>query len=337
MVLGFILLCCLIVVKIIIDQLKKNSKQNSANKEAQREIANRQRSIEYFEKVRQNNSLETKPAVPEKKIITYAEPRAMEKTEPAIEKFEPAMKKTESTIDKTKPVIDKTEPAIEKTKPVIDKTESTIDKTKPVIDKTEPAIDKTKPVIDKTKPTIKPTTKRNEKPDNKFSIEEKPDKKTEQSAKEKGNDFEEVLANMFRKNKIRILEWNQGTVTKAGAMGENALRPDFFLSQEINGKPVQYWVEAKYRSKIGEFFFLQDYQFERYKKHQRESKRKIIIAIGIGGTPSSPHSFYFVPLDILEDGKVSRDVMKTYFLSNPVRDFPGRMERWFLNEVFKKK
>lgn len=281
MVLGFILLCCLIVVKIIIDQLKKNSKQNSANKEAQREIANRQRSIEYFEKVRQNNSLETKPAVPEKKIITYAEPRAMEKTEPAI--------------------------------------------------------DKTKPVIDKTKPTIKPTTKRNEKPDNKFSIEEKPDKKTEQSAKEKGNDFEEVLANMFRKNKIRILEWNQGTVTKAGAMGENALRPDFFLSQEINGKPVQYWVEAKYRSKIGEFFFLQDYQFERYKKHQRESKRKIIIAIGIGGTPSSPHSFYFVPLDILEDGKVSRDVMKTYFLSNPVRDFPGRMERWFLNEVFKKK
>lgn len=281
MVLGFILLCCLIVVKIIIDQLKKNSKQNSANKEAQREIANRQRSIEYFEKVRQNNSLETKPAVPEKKIITYAEPRAMEKTEPAI--------------------------------------------------------DKTKPVIDKTKPTIKPTTKRNEKPDNKFSIEEKPDKKTEQSAKEKGNDFEEVLANMFRKNKIRILEWNQGTVTKAGAMGENALRPDFFLSQEINGKPVQYWVEAKYRSKIGEFFFLQDYQFERYKKHQRESKRKIIIAIGVGGIPSSPHSFYFVPLDILEDGKVSRDVMKTYFLSNPVRDFPGRMERWFLNEVFKKK
>ena len=120
-------------------------------------------------------------------------------------------------------------------------------------------------------------------------------------------------------------------------MGENALRPDFFLSQEINGKPVQYWVEAKYRSKIGEFFFLQDYQFERYKKHQRESKRKIIIAIGVGGIPSSPHSFYFVPLDILEDGKVSRDVMKTYFLSNPVRDFPGRMERWFLNEVFKKK
>ncbi|MDE6226897.1 MAG: hypothetical protein K2M63_05215 [Muribaculaceae bacterium] len=309
MVLGFILLCCLIVVKIIIDQLKKNSKQNSANKEAQREIANRQRSIEYFEKVRQNNSLETKPAVPEKKIITYAEPRAMEKTEPAIERFEPAM----------------------------DKTESAIDTTKPVIDKTESAIDKTKPVIDKTKPTIKPTTKRNEKPDNKLSIEEKPDKKTEQSAKEKGNDFEEVLANMFRKNKIRILEWNQGTVTKAGAMGENALRPDFFLSQEINGKPVQYWVEAKYRSKIGEFFFLQDYQFERYKKHQRESKRKIIIAIGVGGIPSSPHSFYFVPLDILEDGKVSRDVMKTYFLSNPVRDFPGRMERWFLNEVFKKK
>ena len=295
MVLGFILLCCLIVVKIIIEQLKKNSKQNSANKEAQREIANRQRSIEYFEKVRQNNSLETKPAVPEKKIITYAEPRAMDKTEPAIEKFEPAMEKN------------------------------------------EPAIEKTKPVIDKTKPTIKPTTKRNEKPDNKLSIEEKPDKKTEQSAKEKGNDFEEVLANMFRKNKIRILEWNQGTVTKAGAMGENALRPDFFLSQEINGKPVQYWVEAKYRSKIGEFFFLQDYQFERYKKHQRESKRKIIIAIGVGGIPSSPHSFYFVPLDILEDGKVSRDVMKTYFLSNPVRDFPGRMERWFLNEVFKKK
>lgn len=295
MVLGFILLCCLIVVKIIIEQLKKNSKQNSANKEAQREIANRQRSIEYFEKVRQNNSLETKPAVPEKKIITYAEPRAMDKTEPAIEKFEPAMEKN------------------------------------------EPAIEKTKPVIDKTKPTIKPTTKRNEKPDNKLSIEEKPDKKTEQSAKEKGNDFEEVLANMFRKNKIRILEWNQGTVTKAGAMGENALRPDFFLSQEINGKPVQYWVEAKYRSKIGEFFFLQDYQFERYKKHQRESKRKIIIAIGVGGIPSSPHSFYFVPLDILEDGKVSREVMKTYYLSNPVRDFPGRMERWFLNEVFKKK
>ena len=155
--------------------------------------------------------------------------------------------------------------------------------------------------------------------------------------KEKGNDFEGYIADVLAENGITIKEWNQGAISSGGNMAGNALNPDFFVSQPSEPTPLEYWVESKWRKDCPETFAIKETQFDRYRQIQRESKRKIIIAVGIGGSPSAPKSVYFVPLDSLKEGKISVDEMRHFYLSNPGRDFRGRMQRWFRNEVFNKK
>lgn len=158
------------------------------------------------------------------------------------------------------------------------------------------------------------------------------------SPKEKGNDFEELIADIIRYNGLRIKQWNQGTVTKNGTIGENALNPDFFVEQSTDKKPIEYWIECKWRASLyADKFSLERYQYDRYRKIQRESKRKIILAIGIGNEPSDPKEMFFVPLDSISDGEISKDEMKHFFLSNPKAHLSKRMQNWFFNEVFKRK
>lgn len=156
------------------------------------------------------------------------------------------------------------------------------------------------------------------------------------TAKAKGNDFEAFIADMLKDNGISIETWNQGTVTQSGTIARNALDPDFFVSQPTDSRPLQYWVEAKWRADVNGSFSIDSEQFERYRSKQRQSKRKIIIALGVGGTPSDPKATYFIPLDSIISGTISREDMKQFYLSKPSRDFANRMNRWFFNEVFKK-
>lgn len=164
-----------------------------------------------------------------------------------------------------------------------------------------------------------------------------PAPQVEKSAKQKGNDFEGYIADIITQNGITVKKWNQGAVSPQGNMADDAKDPDFFVSQPHDTTGLEYWIEAKWRKSCGEVFALKQEQFARYKAKQRESKRKIIVAIGVGGSPDKPKSVYFVPLDSMPDGKISVGQMRHYFLSNPGRDFKNRMERWFRNEVFNKK
>lgn len=159
----------------------------------------------------------------------------------------------------------------------------------------------------------------------------------EKSAKEKGNEFEGYIADILKQNGINIKEWNQGSVSPNGAIAQNALNPDFFVEQPGDKFPLEYWIEAKWRNSRGERFSLDQEQFSRYKETQRSSKRKIILALGFEGSPAAPKSVYFVPLDSLSNGQISFGQLKHFYLSNPGRDFKNRMDRWFKNEVFKKK
>ena len=159
----------------------------------------------------------------------------------------------------------------------------------------------------------------------------------EKSSKEKGNEYEGYIADILKQNGIVIKEWNQGAVSAEGAMADNALNPDFFVSQNADPINLEYWIEAKWRRQCDDSFALKSDQYERYRKKQRESKRKIIVAVGVGGSPSHPESVYFVPLDSMPDGKISMSDMRHFYLSNPGRDFAKRMDRWFHKEVFNKK
>lgn len=158
------------------------------------------------------------------------------------------------------------------------------------------------------------------------------------SPKQKGNDFEGLMADILKASGLRLLEWNQGATSPGGAYAENELKPDFLVCQNARGMELRYWVECKYRSSLpANGFYLKDYQSERYQKIQKESKRKVVVVLGVGGRPDSPDKFYVIPLDTITRFKrVGHKFLPHYNLESPSAKFAGHMSSWFFNEVFKK-
>lgn len=153
-----------------------------------------------------------------------------------------------------------------------------------------------------------------------------------------GNDFEDYVANIFHKQGLRIREWNKGSVTDAGAFAENALNPDMFILDDSGDRKLEYWIECKFRSSIPSTGFeLKEYQLNRYADAQRDSKRKILVALGVGGSPKSPDSFYLIPLDSLKRFKHIPDKYLTnYIVPSPEANLKKYIRNYFFNDVFKK-
>lgn len=157
-------------------------------------------------------------------------------------------------------------------------------------------------------------------------------------AKKKGNDFEGYVADILAANGIKLKQWNQGSTSPGGVYAENELNPDFFVEQSAGKSPVSYWVECKYRSKIpADGFTLETFQLERYKTIQKDSKRKIVIALGVDGMPSQPARFYVIPLDsVVRFKRIPQTYLDHYEIKEPSTNFAGHISDWFFKEVFKK-
>ncbi len=160
----------------------------------------------------------------------------------------------------------------------------------------------------------------------------------DKDSKKKGNDFEDYVANVLNSNSLTIKEWNKGTVTDEGAFSENALNPDMFVSDQETKINLNYWIECKFRSDLGKGGFrLKDYQMERYSDIQKSSKRKILIALGVGGSASNPERFYVIPLDSLKRFKHIPDkYLSHYVIENPRQNLRKHIRDYFFNDVFKK-
>lgn len=163
-------------------------------------------------------------------------------------------------------------------------------------------------------------------------------KSQSQDAKEKGNNFEDFIANTLKANSIRIKEWNKGAVTDEGAFADNALNPDFFLLDAEGKVNLEYWLECKYRSSIpGRGFELNDYQITRYQQIQKDSKRKILICLGVAGEPSAPSKIYIIPLDTLIRYKhMPEKYLSSYEIPNPRVSLKKHIRDYFYQQVFKK-
>lgn len=186
---------------------------------------------------------------------------------------------------------------------------------------------------DEEKPTNLQTPGASQKPIAQQKAEETPQDLT---AKEKGNAFEAYVADILKGSGIRIKQWNQGTVTESGAMGENALNPDFFVEQPYGNNSLTYWLECKWRKNLSGKYSFPPAQFERYKKTQHDSKRKVLIIFGFGGEPGNPDSVYIVPIDSIKDNSISREVLKQFYYSDPAKQFLPRVSKYFREEVFKR-
>lgn len=161
----------------------------------------------------------------------------------------------------------------------------------------------------------------------------------ELTSKQKGNMMEDFVANLFsNSSNITILEWNQGTTSSQGAYGLNELNPDFRIRQKVRDDfDLTYWVECKYRSSFpGDTLSFDQSQIERYRTIQRESRNKIFMAIGKGGAPDQPASFYFIPLDSIKNTDMAFDNLKKYYIADPENFMEGWIKDYFFNKVFNK-
>lgn len=157
--------------------------------------------------------------------------------------------------------------------------------------------------------------------------------------KKVGNEFESYIADILKTNNIRIMEWNQGTTSRMGAYGENELKPDFYVSQKINNLNVDYWIECKFRTYLeNSEFKLEDYQLKRYQKIQKESHKKVLIALGFKGIADKPKEIIIIPIDTLKRyGAIKIQDLYKFRVYNPFERFSIYIENYFLNNVFKKK
>lgn len=158
-------------------------------------------------------------------------------------------------------------------------------------------------------------------------------------AKEKGNQFENYVANLFKDKKLfKVLEWNQGQTSSEGVYAENDKNPDFKIKQDFKKSGLTYWVECKFRSKTNDGnFTIADYQLKRYRKIQAESRLKVFVAIGFGGSPSNPEMFYLVPLDSLKSSIINVNDINQFKINHSGQLFYDCVQDYFQNKVFKKK
>lgn len=153
--------------------------------------------------------------------------------------------------------------------------------------------------------------------------------------KEKGDAFEDFVVNLLADWRLKLLDRTQDKVSSAGVFAESCMNPDLHVQQKRGESNIDYYIECKYRSrwKDGEVAF-DDLQFNRYRKFQRDNHRKVIIALGVGGSPSAPATFMLVPLDSIKNNVVKK-VSTGYCINPSSTDLVEYMDTYF-SKVFSK-
>lgn len=130
----------------------------------------------------------------------------------------------------------------------------------------------------------------------------------ELSSKEKGDLYEDFVVNLLADWRLTLLDRTQDKVSSSGVYAESCKNPDLHVKQKRGKSEVDYYIECKYRSKWDDkgVVSLEEWQIQRYREFQRSNHRKVLIALGVGGTPSSPATFMVVPVDSIKSAAIRR-------------------------------
>lgn len=156
-----------------------------------------------------------------------------------------------------------------------------------------------------------------------------------QSSKDKGDSFENFVCNLLADWRLKLLDRTQDKVSTAGVVAESSKNPDLHIQQKRGNADIDYYIECKYRSRWNDgIISFEEWQINRYRQFQRENRRKVILAIGVGGSPSAPATLMLVPLDSLKNNGV-RKIDTQYVISANSDALVEYMNNYF-NTVFKK-
>ena len=142
------------------------------------------------------------------------------------------------------------------------------------------------------------------------------EKPTVDKSKEKGDAFEDFVVNLLADWRLKLLDRTQDAVSTSGVVAESCKNPDLHVQQKRGKSEIDYYIECKYRSKWKDgTVTFEDWQLDRYRQFQRDNRRKVIFALGVGGTPSAPTTFMLVPLDSVKGNSIKQ--IKTEFAVEP--------------------
>ena len=158
---------------------------------------------------------------------------------------------------------------------------------------------------------------------------------TVDKSNEKGDAFEDFVVNLLADWRLKLLARTQDAVSTAGVVAESCKNPDLHVQQKRGKSEIDYYLECKYRSqwKDGAVTF-EDWQLDRYRQFQRDNRRKVIFALGVGGTPSAPASFMLVPLDSVKGNSIKQ--IKTEFAVEPSSSALVEYINNYFSKVFSK-
>ena len=154
------------------------------------------------------------------------------------------------------------------------------------------------------------------------------------TSKERGDEFEDFTVNLLADWRMKLLRRTQDKMSSGGVVAESCKEPDLHIEQKRGNSKVDYHLECKYRSRwTDNTVTFEDWQIKRYREFQKAHKRKVLIALGVGGTPGKPQTFMIVPIDSIKDNAIRKVDVSKYAVS-PTSDGLAEYIDHYFDEVF---
>lgn len=134
------------------------------------------------------------------------------------------------------------------------------------------------------------------------------------TSKWKGRKFEEFVVSLCSdKSCFTLLSWRSDKISGELYPIDN-LMPDLYLRHRSEDKKVEFYMECKYRSSLPDGKLDISSQLDRYRQLiSSNDSHRLFIALGLGGHPSYPETFYIIPDEsINEEGVIELEECRKF-------------------------
>ena len=153
----------------------------------------------------------------------------------------------------------------------------------------------------------------------------------------KGRQFEEFVVSLCSvKSRFTLLAWRSDKIIGNTYAIENLL-PDLHVRHRLSNAEVEYLIECKYRTALPDGILDLSSQLNRYRRMgSAKAAIELFIALGIGGKPSNPESFYMIPSRMVKrDSIIHIKNFDKCLCQKTSEEFHAYMEQYFQKRVFK--
>ena len=138
--------------------------------------------------------------------------------------------------------------------------------------------------------------------------------------KEKGNLFETYVIERLAVIPGITLRGKNADYHSDIISAEENKEPDLkFTFKPSKKDPINFAVECKYRSAFDKkeiICWAKEYQIKNYNKYQTDTNEKVLIALGVGGTPDLPKFLYFIPLKRIPKNFVTKEYAEEFSIKD---------------------